>query len=95
MPDEDDRGDFGVLIHTIEKARKTQLRIYHSEYQGNEYINIREFFDSEDGWRPTKKGVTLPVRLYGSLLKGVLELGGELGLIEQSFLAELDALAET
>jgi hypothetical protein len=88
--DADAFGDFGVPAHTIHKNRREQVRIGLNEYKGTEYIDIRLFFQAEEGWRPTGKGITLKPALYGELLKGVLELGGQLGMVDQETLEAME-----
>ena len=68
-PPGDEFGEFGVLVHTIVKSTREQVRISLNEYKGAEYIDVR----------PTRRGITLPTRLYPDLLEGVLELGPLLG----------------
>ena len=84
-------GEFGVPIHVIEKNPKEQIRISLNEFHGYEYIDVRSFYFAPDGFRPSRKGVTLPKALYGELLKGILELGGALGLIEQDLLTSIES----
>lgn len=39
-----------------------QLRIEKKEYQGRERLDIRLYFEDDEGeWRPTKKGVGIPL----------------------------------
>lgn len=45
----------------IDKREGERIRLGLNEFQGKEYVDIRQFYQVEDGeWRPTKKGVTLP-----------------------------------
>lgn len=79
--DPDSFGEYGVPAHVIQKTQSEQIRVGINEHKGFEYIDVRSFFLSADGWRPTRKGVTLPPRLYPELLRAILELGGQLGII--------------
>lgn len=81
--DPDAFGEFGVAAHVIQKSASEQLRIGINECPGQEYIDMRAFFDPGDGYRPTKRGITLPTRLYSEVLRGVLELGVTLGAVDQ------------
>ena len=81
--DLDAYGEFGVPVHIIEKSSREQVRIGINEYKGVEYIDIRSFYDVSGGFRPSTKGVTIPTRLYGELLKGILELCSTLGVLDQ------------
>ena len=86
-------GEFGVLVHSIMKGND-QVRISVSEFKGKEYIDIRTFYlpnDADDeGYKPTKRGVTVPTDSYWDLLKGVVELGNTLGLLDPDVVASLD-----
>jgi hypothetical protein len=45
----------------IEKREGERIRIGFNEFEDREYIDIRQYYENEEGeWRPTKKGVTLP-----------------------------------
>ena len=78
-PPGDEFGEFGVLVHTIVKSTREQVRISLNEYKGAEYIDVRSFYQADGGFRPSRRGITLPIRLYPDLLEGVLELGPLLG----------------
>lgn len=82
---------YGLTVHAFEKGRKDIIRIGLTEYQGVEYIDIRTFFLTGDGYRPTQRGVTMPPACYRDLLSGVLELGGALGEIDHQVLAKLSS----
>jgi len=94
IPDDGDiSGEYGTLVQAIQRGRRNQVRISLSEYKGREYIDIRNFYvGREDGaqYRPTSRGVTLPTEAYGELLKGVIELGATLGLVDPETLPDLD-----
>ena len=94
MPEDgDSSGEYGTLVQAIQRDQRNQIRISLSEYKGHEYIDIRLFYlGREDGARyhPTKKGITLPTDAYGELLKGVIELGSTLGLVDPETLPDLD-----
>ena len=82
--DESIAGEFGVLIHSIQKRRTEQIRLSLSEYSGTEYIDIRSFYldrESEE-YKPSRRGVTLPPSAFPELLRGVIELGNTLGVID-------------
>tara|TARA_Y100000588_G_C13349409_1_gene541712 strand:- start:19 stop:318 length:300 start_codon:yes stop_codon:yes gene_type:complete len=82
--DESIAGEYGVLIHSIEKRKTEQVRISLSEYSGNEYIDIRSFYldRGSSEFKPTRRGVTLPTSAFPELLQGVIELGNTLGVID-------------
>ena len=61
---------------TIQKSKTEQVRLSVSEFKGKKYIDIRTYFEADDGeYKPTKKGVTLSVDLYSELKEGIESLG--------------------
>ena len=92
--EDDMAGEFGVMIHSIQKSSKAQIRISISEFQGNEYIDIRSFYvpknEVDETYKPTRRGVTIPIDSYWDLLKGVVELGVALGMLDPELVSELD-----
>ncbi len=50
-----------TVVKTIQKNDRTQVRILVSEYKGNDYVHIREFWrKSEDESYQHGKGITFP-----------------------------------
>ena len=46
-------------IVEIKKNKTNYVQIELREYEGHPYVDVREFYDAEDGKRlPTKKGIT-------------------------------------
>ena len=85
-------GEYGVLVHSIQRGKRNQIRISLNEFKGREYIDLRLFFlnnTDEEEYRPTRKGVTLPTEDYGELLKGVIELGTTLGLLDPDLVSDI------
>lgn len=79
MPTPSD-SDYGVPAHIISKNKRDQIRIGLNEYQGKQYLDLRQFYKSEGNeWKPSPKGLTVPVDLYPELLRGVLLLGEMIG----------------
>ncbi|MGD0231653.1 MAG: transcriptional coactivator p15/PC4 family protein [Syntrophorhabdales bacterium] len=54
-----------MIIGEIERGETEVLRISTEEYKGRKYVDLRIYFENNDGeWKPTKKGVTVqPERL--------------------------------
>ncbi|MBU0710948.1 transcriptional coactivator p15/PC4 family protein [bacterium] len=62
-------------ITEIHKNSMIQIRISRDDYQGKEYVDIREFFLAEDEeFRPTKKGVKFSLDLLDEIIDGLSEL---------------------
>lgn len=54
------------VIGEIGKSHNERLRIEIKTYKGKEYLDIRTYFKDENGsWKPTKKGVTVPLGCMG------------------------------
>lgn len=85
-----DSDEFGVPVHIIERNQREQTRISLNEFKGVTYIDLRIFYKTDDGYRPTKRGLTLRRDLYPELFRGIVELGNALGFDEQSLSDALD-----
>ena len=45
-----------------------------SEFKGKQYVDLRVYFENDDGeWKPTKKGVAIHVDLFGKLMEALKE----------------------
>ena len=88
----DDTGDFGLLVHTIDKGR-SQVRISISEFNGKKNIDIRTFYIPKEAnsgeYKPTRRGVTIPTDSYWDFVNGVISVGNTLGLLDDKSMAEL------
>jgi hypothetical protein len=54
-----------------------QFRMTVSEFKGVEYLHFREYYlDFDEEWRPTNKGIHLPLELETSkeLFRGISEI---------------------
>lgn len=48
----------------IQKSPTLRINIEEKEYNGKKYVDIREYYiESKDdpAWKPSKKGVTVPI----------------------------------
>lgn len=61
--------------HWIEKREGERVRVAINEYQGKTYLDIRQFFENQEGeWRPTQKGVTLPLEAIPEMIEALQAL---------------------
>jgi len=71
-----------MLVSKFKKNALEEVRTEISEYKGEQYINIRIWYDaSENGqpeFRPSQKGITLNISLYDDLKDAVLKAGKEI-----------------
>ena len=58
----------------IEKGMDGQIHVRLSRFQGRDYLDIRNFFQTDDEeWKPTRKGIAIPVELYPEILAALKE----------------------
>jgi len=68
MPQENQPTD-EQLVKVIEKGPGGQIHIRLSRFRDRDYLDIRNFYQTEAGeWRPTRKGIAVPVELYDELM---------------------------
>jgi len=62
-------------VYTIQRNDGQEVRITLREYKGNQYVDIRMFFQPKEGgdMLPTKKGITIPVAHLGELREALKE----------------------
>ena len=62
-------------IIEIKKNKSNYVQIELREYEGHEYVDVREFYYAEDGKRlPTKKGITFSPRVLEKVIDGLTML---------------------
>ena len=70
----------GTLVGQITKKRDEAVVVGLQEFRGKRYIDIRTYFETDSGaWRPTRKGVTVPLQAYTELAEIFAKLGGAIG----------------
>ena len=67
-----------MVIYEIERNPLEKIRIEISEYEGKRYLHLRTYFNRSDGpkddWRPTRKGICLPLERADELQEGIQKL---------------------
>jgi|TARA_B100000902_G_C26698841_1_gene616118 hypothetical protein len=59
----------------IQKNKNNYLLIEQREYEGNPYIDVREFYDNEDGKSmPTKRGITFNPKYAQQVAEALLKI---------------------
>lgn len=67
-------------IIEIKKNKTNYVQIELREYEGHPYVDVREFYDGEDGKRmPTKKGITFNPKLAEQVAEALLNVVKENG----------------
>ena len=63
----------------IKKNKTNYVQIELREYEGHPYVDVREFYDDEEGRRlPTKKGITFSPKVLDSVVDGLVQLQNEI-----------------
>lgn len=61
-----------ALVARIAKNPTEEVRVSLTSYRGHDLVDIRVFFQDEQGeWRPTKRGVSLSVDSFAELREAV------------------------
>lgn len=64
---------------SISRNSTEEIRLSIRSYNGHPFIDIRQYFQSDEGgWLPTKRGVTIPPRLWHVFRAALSQLEGEL-----------------
>lgn len=59
----------GKVISVIAKNKTTTVQTKISDWKGNTYVDVREYFkNAKDEWIPTKKGIAIPVAMLAEVL---------------------------
>jgi hypothetical protein len=58
-----------VLVRAIDKGLGNRIHIRISRFKDRDYLDIRNFYEDDSGeWKPTRKGVSVPVEFYDDLM---------------------------
>lgn len=67
--------DDRMVVHTFQRNTNEQVRASIRTYKGKDYADVRVNFETADGeYRPTKKGLTVPLDLLDELEQTVMRL---------------------
>jgi len=62
-------------IHEIEKSPTEVILFALLEYHGHRFADIRIFFEDDEGaWKPTRKGIAVPLKHLADFAEGVRKL---------------------
>jgi hypothetical protein len=62
------------IIKDIEKNATNKIRVSVTEFKGNNYIDLRVYYEDEAGeYKPTKKGVTFRPDQISQVIDGLLQ----------------------
>jgi len=69
---EEIQGTDEVLVRTIDKGLGNRIHVRRSRFRERDYLDSRNFYEAEDGeWKPTRKGIAIPVELYDELVGAI------------------------
>ena len=62
------------VLYRFNRNQNDSVYISFREYKGRKYLDLRIFYQPEDQeqMRATKKGITIPLELFGELKKGIM-----------------------
>lgn len=60
-------------IANIEKNAREQLVIGLTEFKGHQLLDLRIYVDGDDDLKPTKKGVTVGVRMLPGIIDALVQ----------------------
>lgn len=59
-----------VLVRTIDKGLGNRIHIRISRFKDRDYLDIRNYYEDDAGeWKPTRKGIAVPVEFYDELME--------------------------
>lgn len=62
------------VVKMIDKGLGGRVYVRLSRFRERDYLDIRNFYETDDGeWKPTRKGIAVPVELYGELMAALKE----------------------
>lgn len=78
MADEKPQDQAGeeLLVKAIDKGLGTRIHVRISNFRDRDYLDIRNFYEADNGeWKPTRKGVAVPVEMYQELMDALGDAG--------------------
>jgi hypothetical protein len=62
------------VVRIIDKGLAGRVYVRLSRFRERDYLDVRNFYETDDGeWKPTRKGIAIPVELYGELMAALKE----------------------
>jgi hypothetical protein len=68
--------DSPQVVHSFAKNTREEVRAQRTVYRGEDFLDLRVYVRTDDGWIPTKKGLTVRPEQHAELLAAVAALGG-------------------
>ena len=68
-----------VLVRAIDKGLGNRIHIRISRFKDRDYLDIRNYYEDDAGeWKPTRKGIAVPVEFYDELMESLVAAKGEI-----------------
>ncbi len=65
-----------LLVKAIDKGLGSRIHVRISRFRDRDYLDIRNFYEADNGeWKPTRKGVAVPVEMYEELMAALGDAG--------------------
>lgn len=62
-------------LGTVQKNSREEIRIHLEQFRGHEIVNIRVWFEADDGeMRPSKKGLAFRVDLLPEIMNALTQV---------------------
>ena len=62
-----------VLVSAIDKSLDNRIHVRISRFKDRDYLDIRNYYEDDAGeWKPTRKGVSVPVEFYDDVMKALV-----------------------
>ena len=61
-------------LYAFAKNSRERVQASLTTFKSRLYVDVRVYFQADDSWRPTKKGITIDVELLGELEAAVAAL---------------------
>ena len=63
-----------VLVSAIDKSLGNRIHVRISRFKDRDYLDIRNYYEDDAGeWKPTRKGISVPVEFYDDVMKALAE----------------------
>ena len=62
------------IVKEIQKNKREIIRISDGEYEGHQFIDLRIWYDDNEEYKPTKKGISFNPFLAKEVIEGILEV---------------------
>ncbi len=64
------------IVAVIDRGAGRQIQVRLNEFKGKRYVDLRQFYldEEQEVYKPTQKGVSIPVEQFGELKEALAKL---------------------